>query len=231
MGLFLVFASSCKKDNDDKEQQDEIKTFTDARDGNVYKCTTIGGRVWMAENLKYLPKVEGTTASSDTLPLYYVYNYEGTNVNVAKASDNYKTYGVLYNWPAAMNGAPSNSNPIGVQGVCPSGWHLPNDAEWSQLTAQLGGDSIAGGKLKETGTSHWANPNTEASNETGFTALPAGSLVLFSFGFIGKDTYYWTSTQPATGGANYRKLSSANSRVDKSWANKQSAFSVRCVKD
>lgn len=89
-----------------------------------------------------------------------------------------------------MNNTPSNDHPIGVQGVCPDGWHLPNDAECTQLTTHLGGDSISGGKLKETGTSHWANPNTGASNETGFTALPAGLLVPFSFGFIGKDTYY-----------------------------------------
>ena len=74
-----------------------------------------------------------------------------------------------------MNGAGnSNANPSGVQGVCPVGWHLPSKAEWDELIANLGGASIAGGKMKEEGTDHWFDPNTGANNESGFTALPGG---------------------------------------------------------
>src|SRR5690554_1847166 len=134
-------------------------TFIDSRDGNEYNWVQIGDQVWMVENLKYLPSVVGPGTGSQTTPHYYVYGYDGTNVADAKATDNYATYGVLYNWTTAMN-------------ACPDGWHLPSDAEWTELTDYLGGESVAGGKLKETGTTHWASPNTGATNETGFTALP-----------------------------------------------------------
>src|SRR5574344_844768 len=150
-------------------------TFTDDRDNKVYKWVKIGDQVWMAENLAYLPSVNMVADGSEDAAgsYYYVYGYDGTNVAEAKATDNYATYGVLYNWTAAMNGeASSTTNPSGIQGVCPAGWHLPSDAEWTELTDYLGGASVAGGKLKETGTTHWNSPNTGATNETGFTALP-----------------------------------------------------------
>src|SRR5574344_54019 len=150
-------------------------TFTDSRDGNEYNWAQRGNQVWMLENIKYLPSVVGPETGSQTTPHYYVYGYNGTNVTDAKATANYNTYGVLYNWPAAMNGAASSTtNPSGVQGVCPTGWHVPSDAEWTELTDYLGGASVAGGKLTETGTTHWNSPNTGATNETGFTALPGG---------------------------------------------------------
>ena len=136
--------------------------FTDFRDGNHYNVVKIANQVWMAENLKYLPSVVGPPTTSYTLPYYYVYGYYGTDVNAAKATANYTTYGVLYNWAAALTS-------------CPAGWHLPGTGEWTQLTDYLGGLSTAGGKLKETGTAHWASPNTGATNEYGFTALPGSS--------------------------------------------------------
>ena len=105
-------------------------SFTDYRDGNVYKTDTIGTKIWMAENLKYLPSVGFGEASIKT-PYYYVYGYNGTNVNEAKATLNYSTCGVLYNWPAAMAG--ETFSPFRVQGVCPSGWHLPSIAECKEL--------------------------------------------------------------------------------------------------
>src|SRR5574344_2998326 len=153
------------------------ETFIDDRDNKVYKWVKIGDQVWMAENLAYLPRVNRVADGSEDAAgsYYYVYGYNGTNVADAKATANYKTYGVLYNWTAAMNGeASSTTNPSGIQGVCPAGWHLPSDAEWTELTDYLGGASVAGGKLKETGTTHWDSPNTGATNETGFTALPGG---------------------------------------------------------
>ncbi|SDD19418.1 FISUMP domain-containing protein [Williamwhitmania taraxaci] len=172
-------------------------TFTDSRDGNVYHTVTIGSQVWMVENLKYLPSVVGSGTGSTTTPYYYVYGYNGTVVADAKATANYAIYGVLYNWPAAMNGAASSTvNPSGVQGVCPTGWHLPSDAEWTQLTTFLGGESVAGGKLKEIGTTHWASPNTGADNSSGFTALPGGYRNYGgSFYYIGYGGYWWSATE------------------------------------
>jgi uncharacterized protein (TIGR02145 family) len=158
-------------------------TFTDLRDGKKYKTVKIGEQVWMAENLSYLPSVIGPSISSDTTAYYYVYGYADTVVADAKATVNYTTYGVLYNWTAAMNGSASNSSI--VQGVCPTGWHLPSDTEWKELTVYLGEASVAGGKLKETDTTHWISPNAGATNETGFAALPGGSRFYEKFAHIG----------------------------------------------
>jgi len=100
-------------------------TFKDSRDGKIYKTVTIGEQTWMAENLAYLPRVVGPKTGSNTAPYYYVYGYDGTDVAAAKATKNYQIYGVLYNWPASMNGgASSGTNPSDIQGVCPTGWHL-----------------------------------------------------------------------------------------------------------
>ena len=173
--------------------------FIDARDGNHYKVVKIGSQIWMAENLKYLPNLTVPTLSH-TEPQYLVLGYDGTNVNEVKATKYYKTFGVFYNWPAAMNGLPeSNSNHDGVQGVCPSGWHLPSRAEWEQLVEYLGGKNVAGGKMKETGTRHWWYPNTGATNESGFTALPGGETISsydgnWTFGEIENNSFYWSSS-------------------------------------
>ena len=86
-------------------------------DGKVYKVVQIGNQCWMAENLAYLPSVSPPTEGSLIDPYSYVYGYEGTDINEAKTTTNYQTYGVLYNWPATLE-------------ACPSGWHLPSDAEW-----------------------------------------------------------------------------------------------------
>ena len=103
--------------------ENETGTFTDPRDNTVYKWVKIGNQVWMAENLRYLPNVVGPETGSNIEPYCYVYDYNGTDVTAAKATENYDTYGVLYNWSAAMNGATSSdANPSNVQGICPAGW-------------------------------------------------------------------------------------------------------------
>src|SRR5574344_1416783 len=185
-------------------------TFTDSRDGNEYNWAQIGNQVWMAENLAYLPSVNMVADGSEDAAgsYYYVYGYDGTNVADAKATDNYATYGVLYNWTAAMDGeASSTTNPSGIQGVCPTGWHLPSDAEWTVLTDYLGGESVAGGKLNETGTTHWNSPNTGATNETGFTALPGGyrrsNGSFLNIGYLG---HWWSATEFNTSNAWYRLM-------------------------
>ena len=208
-------------------------TFIDSRDGNEYNWVQIGDQIWMAENLKYLPSVVGPSTGSGTTPYYYVYGYDGRNVTDAKATANYNTYGVLYNWPAAMNGAASSTtNPSGVQGVCPDGWHLPSDAEWTELTDYLGGTSDAGGKLKETGTTHWNSPNTSATNETGFTALPGGNRYYDgSFDGIGSNGNWWSATEYGTDDAWNRGMYYGNGDVYRDNINKELGFSVRCVRD
>ena len=208
-------------------------TFTDTRDGKVYQTVVIGTQEWMAENLAYLPSVVGPGTESESTPYYYVYGYDGTNVTDAKATSNYTTYGVLYNWPAAMAGsASSNANPSGVQGVCPAGWHLPSDAEWTELTDYLGGESGAGGKLKETGTTHWASPNTGATNETGFTALPGGARNDGgTFDYIGDGGYWWSATEDNATNAWYRYVNYNDSGVYRFNYNKEVGFSVRCLRD
>ena len=146
-------------------------------DGNIYQTVKIGDQIWMAGNLKVthfpdgsvIPLVEDNAYwnSLETNELAYCwYNNEINNRDL---------YGGLYTWAAAMNGQSSSiANPSQVQGICPDGWHLPSDAEWTQLFNFLGGTSVAGGKLKEAGTINWSSPNTGATNESGFTALPSG---------------------------------------------------------
>jgi uncharacterized protein (TIGR02145 family) len=216
------------------EEKDLLNNgFTDPRDGNHYNTVKIGNQIWMAENLKYLPSVVGPATGSNTTPYYYVYGYDGSDVNAAKATANYTTYGVLYNWPAAMNGAESSTtNPSGIQGVCPTGWHLPSDAEWAQLIDFLGGEGVAGGKLKETGTAHWLISNAGATNETGFTALPGGSrLNNGTFVYIGISGYWWSATELNASNAWYRSMSTYFSNVDRHNLYKEWGFSVRCVRD
>jgi uncharacterized protein (TIGR02145 family) len=206
--------------------------FTDDRDGTVYKTVKIGNQTWMAENLKYLPSVTGPSIESKTIPYHYVYGYDGTNVADAKATSNYSTYGVLYNWSAAMNGEVSSSaNPSGVQGVCPTGWHLPSDAEWTQLTDYLGGESIAGGKLKEAGTAHWISPNTDATNETGFTALAAGWTASGKFQAFGKFSSWWSSSEESAERARDRIVETYSGSVFRGSYNKDNSSSLRCIKD
>ena len=210
-------------------------TFTDPRDGKVYQTVVIGNQVWMAENLAYLPSVNMVADGSEDAAgsYYYVYGYDGTNVADAKATDNYATYGVLYNWTAAMDGeASSTTNPSGIQGVCPAGWHLPSEAEWTELTNYLGGTSVAGGKLKETGTTHWNTPNTGATNETGFTALPGGYRnINGSFNFIGIYGNWWSATEYNATNAWILRMYDYYSDVPRNYLYKEVGFSVRCVRD
>ena len=204
-------------------QGGSASTFTDTRDGNVYQTVTIGNQVWMAENLKYLPSVVGSAPGSPTTPYYYVYGYNGTNVADAKATLNYSTYGVLYNWPAAVN-------------ACPTGWHLPSDVEWTELIDYLG-SCIAGGRLKATGTIEagtglWYDPNTGATNETGFTALPGGGRGTNGvLGYLGRGGYWWSATEYDTSGAWYRNMSFGSSGVGSYDDDKGLGFSVRCLRD
>jgi len=194
-------------------------TFTDARDGNVYRTITIAGKTWLAENLRYLPGVIGPATGSSSTAYYYVFGYNGTDVNTAKASANYQTYGVLYNWAAA-------------QTACPSGWHLPTYEEWHDLISALGGESSAGGKLKETGNLHWNNPNAGATNESGFAAF-AGGYRNDAGSFINKGAIgsWWGSSTDVKANAATMSLSYSTTAGNIYYASKAIGFSIRCVKN
>jgi len=188
-------------------------TLLDIRDSAVYNTVMIGTKWWMAENLQFYV---------DSGTWYY-----------ANDSTNNVEYGRLYNWNTAMAGADSSStNPSGVQGICPSGWHIPSDAEWTDLTTQLGGISVAGGKMKEEGLGHWFPLNTGATNESGFTALPAGER-LTAGGFQNQTSQatFWSTTQNTGTDAWCRRLMYNSVVAGRSSYNKTMGFSVRCLKD
>ena len=195
-----------------------LETITDI-DGNVYNIASIGTQIWMAENLKTTKYYDGTniplvTVSADwnnlPTPAYCWYNNDEVTNKV--------TYGALYNWYV-----------IGTGKLCPTGWHVPTDDEWTTLASYEGGN---GGKLKETGTIHWAVPNTGATNESSFTGLPGGQrFVDGSFINFGSTGTWWSSTEWSPSWAWYRGLSSINTYLDRSTYYKFLGQSVRCIKD
>ena len=215
--------------------------LTDQRDGQSYNFTRIGNQIWMAENLAYLPQVDHETNGSATEPYYYVYGYEpsgqteAVQIENAKATDNYQQYGVLYNWQAAMNGATSSTaNPSGVQGVCPEDWHLPGDAEWTDLYTYIRSDGHTnneGAALKST--SGWYSEGNGTDNYN-FTGLPGGWLLNDGWYFydITRDAYWWSATETdATLAVNRSLYYLDNTFYRGDQANKAWAYSVRCVRD
>lgn len=234
-------------------------TFTDDRDGNTYTWVKIGDQVWMAENLKYLPSVVGPATGSETEPYYYVYDYDGTDLNDAIATASYQNYGVLYNWPAAMNSASSSqANPSGVQGACPVDWHLPSDEEWSQLVTYLGTqgytysdvitttngyaikscrqvNSPLGGDCNTIDHPRWdADSTIFAADVFGFSALPGGYRRLSNGSFYRKGYIglWWSSFEEnPPSEARYYHIPITISGVNWYYINKALGFSVRCVRD
>ena len=208
-------------------------TFNDPREGGKeYNWVRMGEQIWMADNLAYLPEVS-SGISSTTNPIYYVYDYLGTNVNDAKASDNYKTYGVLYNWPAAIE-------------ACPEGWHLPSDDEWKQLEMFLGMSQEDADNTGFRGTNMgsqmsqysfiWddgALENDPAFGSTEFVALPGGylSYVYAQFRTEGSDGYWWTITEFDTNNSWRRSINYDNTGVHRDNIYKANGLSVRCVRD
>ena len=197
-------------------------TVTDI-DGNVYSTVTIGTQVWMAENLKVthyrngdpIAKVtDDTEWSTLTTGAYGNYNHDDGNADI---------YGSLYNWYAVNDS----------RSIAPDGWHVPSDAEWQTLVGYLGGYAVAGGKMKETGTTHWNSPNTGATNESGFSAIPGGYRDGHE-GYcsdIGSHADFWSVTEYDSNCAWYRALSYDCPDVGNNYDNKRSGFSVRLVRE
>jgi len=214
-------------------------------DGNTYGTRQIGNQIWMGENLQVTHYADGTSISLVTGTTAWS-NLGSTGKGYCWYNNNESSYsnpyGALYTWAAATNGSSSSSNPSGLQGVCPSGWHLPSDDEWKEMEKYLGMSQIQvegidfrgtdeGGKLKETQTEHWSSPNTGATNSTGFTGLPGGGRYENSFNDLGATGYHWTATSFDTNRAWYRGLGYSSALVHRFYYQKNDGFSVRCVKD
>jgi len=206
-----------------KPQAATPTTVADA-DGNLYQTVTIGTQTWMSENLKTTKYKDGTSIqfvndsaawSHLSTPGYCWYNNEESGYG--------NTYGGLYNWYVVETG-----------NLCPTGWHVPTDAEWSTLTDHIGGESVAGGKLKESGTTHWISPNTGATNETGFTALPGGHRSRNGiFDGIGNYGGWWSSAKDGPDKAfgrvmGYDYIHIIGGSYDLGF---QGGFSIRCLQD
>jgi uncharacterized protein (TIGR02145 family) len=213
--------------------QSSSTTVTDV-DGNTYPLVTICTQVWTTKNLAVTAYSDGTVIPQVTDPTAWTNLTTGAWCYYNSDATNNATYGKLYNWYAAVGiyDAASLANPTLRKKLAPTGWHVPTDAEWTTLTTCLGGESVAGGKMKETGTAHWTSPNTYATNESGFTGLPGG----FRYGngaFTGIGTYgfWWSSSEYGTTYAWYRYLYYTYGSAFSNSFNKTYGFSVRCLRD
>ena len=190
-------------------------------EGNKYKTVKIGTQTWMAENLKTSKYSDGTAITNVTDNTNWSNLTTGAWSYYSNDAANNAKYGKLYNWYAVSPTTNGNKN------VCPSGWYVPTDAEWTVLTDYLGGASVAGGKMKEVGTTNWYGPNIDATNMSLFTGLPGGKRNDDgSYGGIGYSGYWWSSTY-----AWYRTVGFINGTVDRLLLNTRSGFSVRCLRN
>jgi uncharacterized protein (TIGR02145 family) len=198
-------------------------------DNNRYDIITIGTQTWMAENLKTTRYNDGsviplTTDEGDWLTAGV--NGDPGYCWYGNTSSNLITYGALYNWYAIDTLSNGDKN------VCPLGWHIPTDAEWTTLTNYLGGQSVGGGKMKEAGLAHWQSPNEQATNESGFSGLPGGfRSSMGNFLYIMEDGYWWSSTEYDTSNAYERHLFYYDNNVGTPITSKRNGYSVRCIRD
>ena len=207
----------------DTEESDDL---TDARDGREYRTIRIGNTLWMAENLAWLPSVSPVASGSLIDPFFYVYNYNGFDISEAILTSSYKTYGVLYNWNAAMTS-------------CPDGWHLPSDEEWIELEQSLGmsAEDAAGERFRNSGEvgdklkaeMGW-NEEGNGNDVSGLGAIPAGYRVRGGqYLHQGNTASFWTADEDENM-ALQRGLYYFNNGVYRSSWSKTTGSSVRCVK-
>lgn len=226
--LYTTLTTSCSKDDNNGSN-----TVTDI-DGNTYQTVTIGTQVWMTENLKVTRFNDGTpietidmkkSTGSWPTPRYCWYNND---------SAVYNKYGALYNFRVVRQ---TYLVPLYI---APKGWHIPTDEEWKTLISFLGGESIAGGKLKSVGriednTGLWRSPNAGATNESGFSALPAGmcdDLDSFSSYYAGYYGEWWSLRNIQYPSSYILGSMAANVAYRSSDISYNSEFkSIRCIKD
>jgi uncharacterized protein (TIGR02145 family) len=216
-------------------------SITDAS-GNTYPTVTIGMQVWMAENLRTTKYRDGSNIPVVTVNTLWYNNWNNGNqlqqpmmcwYNNDQATYTANKFGALYNWYAINPATNGNKN------VCPTGWHVPTDAEWATLINFLdpnadGGNNynIAGGKMKSTGTQYWLSPNTGATNSSGWSGLPGGlRYANGTFNSVGGFGSWWSSTEDGTNLAWYRYLYYNNGDVNRTIDSRASGISVRCVRD
>jgi uncharacterized protein (TIGR02145 family) len=217
-------------------------TITDI-DGNSYNTVLIGSQCWTKENLRVRRYNDGTaiqfnatggsggsssTWQNLTIGAHTIYANDST-----ATPSNLTKYGYLYNWYAAKGiyttGSIASTDTLNV---CPVGWHVPTDAEWTTLTTELGGESVAGGKMKSIGTAYWNSPNTGATNEIGFSALPGGLRDSDgSFRFIRNYAFFWSATEGGVNTAWNRNQNTYNGNVGRDNYNQSVGVSVRCIRD
>ena len=190
-------------------------------DGYTYKTVKIGSQIWMAENLKTTKYRNG-----ESIPIYLRSQpwwelTTGAYYNYLDMPTNSITFGKLYNWYAVAD----------TRGICPFGWHASTDAEWQILADYLGGINVAGGKLKDSGTTYWNSPNTGGTNISGFTALPAGARASYGDVHVGANGSWWTAPIPNTYTYWVRTINYAEIGLNRFSDISSSGFSVRCVKD
>jgi uncharacterized protein (TIGR02145 family) len=244
-GLVLTVASCCKDDDNGKPKGRSTAVFNPGKtygsvkdiDGNEYKTITIGTQTWMAENLRVtsyrngdpIPNVKGETDIWEwgNLKTGACCSYRNTT-----NPDSMATFGLLYNWYAATD----------PRGVAPEGWHVPTDAEWDTLInyvaagdaiTNMYGNSIAGGRMKETGTLHWGFPNRFASNSSGFTAIPGGfrSTYKGDFLYIGYNCHYWSVSEYVATVAFNRLMNTDFATITRGCSHGSDGLSVRCIKE
>ena len=244
--VIVLTCITCKKIDETVEEDpflDDSGIFTDIRDNYEYKWIRIGEQIWMAENLAYLPKLNPHTMEDPdavcpnldkTEPHFHVYDYTGTNVDDAKSTMNYKTYGVLYNW-------------FGAQEACPDGWHIPTDEEWEQLAEFISGQKGPYQKVNQAMTGegrYWLEVGKHlkatygwesqgnGTDDYGFEALPAGfSAVGDRYDAIGFFTRWWSATEFSSTDVWVRGVSYGTRTLTNYNDHKIYLYSVRCIKD
>ena len=191
-------------------------------DGNTYATIQIGTQVWMAENLRTTRYRNGDPIPNVTEAGKWTGLSSGAWCHYKNDPKYEVPYGKLYNWYTVND----------PRKVCPAGWHVPTDAEWTVLSDYLGDESVAGGKMKSTGTEYWVYPNTGATNKSGFSGLPGGFRSnLGGFYGLGSSGLWWSASESGAEVAWNRSLNGGNADVNRSNYGKRSGFSVRCLRD
>lgn len=190
--------------------------------GNGYDTVHIGTQIWLKQNLRTTKYNDNTSITNITSATAWTGATSGAYCWYDNSIPTGNLYGALYNWMAANTGK-----------LCPTGFHVPSDAEWATLITYLGGATIAGGKMKETGTTHWNSPNQGATNSSGFTALPGGGRLATdgSFDYKGEIGAWWSSTAASTQDAKGKVLGNSTAAVNTATESKRYGCSVRCLMD
>ncbi len=228
----LMLFTGCAKGGPELIQQGEPVTDID---GNTYKTVKIGDQTWMAENLTVARYRNGDPVPGVADLDEWVTLETGAWCESDNDPEKGKMYGKLYNWYAVND----------PRGLAPEGWRVPTEEDWQKLEQHLGmipedveevefrgSEQNVGGKLKETGTEHWSEPNTGATGETGFAARAGGYRDNDGpFNFFGKYAAFWTATEADHGRVWFRGMATNEKGVYRFSFNRKCGFSVRCVKD